>query len=224
MRVSRSFGITKQPFQDPFKVACRPGFIPGTQDRLGVVFNKSDEGSEITGGGVTSRKTEEEKASELVSQLVDKDPNVRANAAWSLGFLEDKRAVESLIKCLSDKSEGVRAAAALALAVLEDTRAVEPLIQCLSDESEEVRTNAAIALAQLQLEDTRAVEPLVRLARDLLVGGELLSNQSRLCKQVVISLYRINETAISELGLGEPDLLWLEINEEYSILSDEQIF
>src|SRR3989338_10926189 len=117
----------------------------------GVVFNHREDDEFSIGGNETATPTFEE----LIQQLNDTEPDIRADAAFSLGLLKDKRAVDPLIKCLSDDNEEVRAIAAFMLGELKDSRAIEPLITaCLNDSSDEVRTNAALSLVLLK--DLRA--------------------------------------------------------------------
>lgn len=56
---------------------------------------------------------------ELIRVLQDSDEQVRASAAMSLGFLDDKRAVPALRDALRDPSDKVRCFAALALEDLD---------------------------------------------------------------------------------------------------------
>lgn len=160
----------------------------------------------------------------LIKCLEDESESekVRMGAAFSLARLQDKRAIEPLIKCLSDNSEKVRVSAASSLARLQDKRALELLIKFLSSESKGVRSYVASLLGELK--DKKAVEPLVTLARSLLANGEFLSKQSKLCKRVVLSLYRIDEGSIAKLGFKDVDLMWLEVNKTLNILSDKDVF
>ena len=86
----------------------------------------------------------------LIAALKDKDSDVRNAAAWSLGRLGDKRAVEPFIAALKDKDSNVREAAAEALGELGDKRAVKPLLTALKkDKDSNVRDAAAKALGKL---------------------------------------------------------------------------
>ena len=214
----------------------------------GVVFNHREDDEFSIGGNETATPTFEE----LIQQLNDTEPDIRADAAFSLGLLKDKRAVDPLIKCLSDDNEEVRAIAAFMLGELKDPRAIEPLITtCLNDPSDEVRTSAALSLVLLKdlravkplikclsdlsdevrksaasslgwLNDISAIEPLKSLVRDLYKSGTPIENQSPICRQALLSIYRIDEKAISDFNLTFSDKLWLSFNknEEGSALED----
>ena len=87
----------------------------------------------------------------LLETLGDKESEVRAEAARSLGKINDPRAVEKLITALQDEKEEVRRTAAIALGKIKDPRAVEPLIASLKDEkAATVRRRAAVALGEIQ--------------------------------------------------------------------------
>lgn len=76
----------------------------------------------------------------LIELLEDPEWRVRGAAAWALGRIGNKRAVEPLIKSLlEDESGFVRSGAANALGAIGDERAVEPLKKATKDESSYVR-------------------------------------------------------------------------------------
>jgi HEAT repeat protein len=79
------------------------------------------------------------------------DPDRRTAAAYTLGLLRDRRAVQPLLGVLGNSKEepNVRGHAAEALAHMEDDRAVAPLIAALRDRYVEVRFWSAFALGQL---------------------------------------------------------------------------
>ncbi len=83
---------------------------------------------------------------------------MRTDAAFALGRLGDKRAVDSLILALEDENEDVRSFAVFALGKIGDPRAVEPIIQILEEERADWST---IGIALSRLRDNRAVEPLI---------------------------------------------------------------
>ena len=130
----------------------------------------------------------------LIKDLKNENSAIRADAAKTLGEVNDtkavypliqllkdndnhvrkdatnalgkigKPAVESLIQALKDNDSYVRSGAAVTLGDIRDTRAVEPLIQALKDNDSLVRGGAAIALGEIN--DTLAVEPLIQALKD----------------------------------------------------------
>jgi HEAT repeat protein len=94
----------------------------------------------------------------------DVKANVRKAAAWALGKLGDKNAVNSLIKSLDDKHWEVRSNAYEALARIGDARAIRPLLSKLKDRDTSVRRSAAETLGKIG--DRRAVRPLTALLND----------------------------------------------------------
>lgn len=76
----------------------------------------------------------------LIHLLDDPDWKVRGAAAWALGRIGSKNAVEPLIKSLLEDENGfVRSGAVNALGNIGDKRAVEPLKKATEDESSYVR-------------------------------------------------------------------------------------
>ena len=99
----------------------------------------------------------------------DKDEDVRGSAAYVLGEIGDKRAVEPLIYALKkdkSKSKRVQRSAAAALGKIGDKRAVEPLIDAVNND-EDVRRSAARALGNLDVDDKRVVELVELLIKAL---------------------------------------------------------
>jgi HEAT repeat protein len=111
----------------------------------------------------------------LVAALHDPDSRLRAEAAKSLGTLDNPPAVPGLIAALqADADADTRLSAAYVLGQLDDPRAVDPLlakladtgaalITVLSDPSAEVRFWGAFALGKLK--DPAALGALERLAQ-----------------------------------------------------------
>ncbi len=92
----------------------------------------------------------ETETAKLINALENKDEEVRIGAAWALGRLRVKKAVDQLLKVLGDEDEQVRREAVLALGEIGDSRAVMPLIDILEGEDTSyVRCTAAKALGTL---------------------------------------------------------------------------
>ena len=86
----------------------------------------------------------------IIEALHHEDPNVRWEAARTLGVLRDPRAVEPLLVALNDRDPDVRRKAALSLAKIRDPRALEPLRACsVRDENQVVRWAAAWGVGRL---------------------------------------------------------------------------
>ena len=100
----------------------------------------------------------------LVKNLQDPDKDVRSEAAWALGYLGDKAAVQPLIEALKDRNEDVRYASARALGNLGDKTAVPSLIAALKDPNKDVRSEVVKSLGTLR--DKAAVPPLIAALRD----------------------------------------------------------
>jgi len=109
-----------------------------------------------------------------VDQLIDvmlKEPNpdVKATAAFQLGQLRDKKAVEPLIKALADPSLSVKTNVMAAFESFKDPRTVDPLIEvALKDSDPKVRDMAVTTLGIIK--DVRAVQPLIKALKDPDIG------------------------------------------------------
>ncbi len=106
----------------------------------------------------------QKRIEELIAQLGDKEPKVRASAARALGEIGDPQSVQPLIKALSDRNSGVRGLAATALGRIGDPQAVQPLIRALEDNIDGVRLSAAEALGKIG--DPQAVQSLTKALED----------------------------------------------------------
>lgn len=100
----------------------------------------------------------------IISMLKDDDAEVRADAAFMLGRMRERKAIRSLKTLLYDKRSFVRAQAADALCNIGGEEAVQHLISASQDANINVRENAAYALGETG--DTVAVQPLLSLLRD----------------------------------------------------------
>jgi HEAT repeat protein len=98
----------------------------------------------------------------LITALKDADPEMRRQAARTLGMMGDRRAVEPLIAILED--DRIRGAAADALGCLGDKRAVEPLIAIIGSEDRVAfRSDCVRALGAIG--DKRALVPLISMVK-----------------------------------------------------------
>lgn len=101
----------------------------------------------------------------LIATLSHVDARVREYAAFTLGFLDDDRAVEPLLGLFARDGEvGVRTQAARALGRMEEPRAIDPLLAALKDAKSEIRQDAAFALGLIG--DPRAAQALQSLQND----------------------------------------------------------
>jgi hypothetical protein len=101
-----------------------------------------------------------EPAVEPLLTYLHRPTGPKHQAAWVLGLLGDRRAVEPLVAALDDSDPVVRWAAAHALAWPREPGAVDGLARRLNDRSDMVRLAAIEALAGIG--DARAISPLRR--------------------------------------------------------------
>lgn len=100
----------------------------------------------------------------LMETLTVDEVGKRAFAAYTLGGIGDRRAVEPIIWSLQTDHWFTRATAAKGLDRLGDGRAIEPLIRLARDPDERVR--AAVAASLSGFADVRVVVTLIRLKND----------------------------------------------------------
>ncbi|MFT5145029.1 MAG: HEAT repeat protein [Rhodothermales bacterium] len=128
----------------------------------------------LAGGGVLVRHrsilaiahVESPASIEVLAGVVRKDAyaEIRADAAWALGSIEDPAAIEVLSLAATDASPLVREKSVWALGALEEPAAVPHLAKALADKNPEVRSKAAWALGAI--EALSAVDPLLSLLSD----------------------------------------------------------
>lgn len=90
-----------------------------------------------------------DEVADLILDLKDEDPAVRAGAAVDLGSTHDPKAVDPLIEALRDGDPFVRWAAAGALGEIGDPKAADPLVDALEDEYSLVRGAAEESLDKM---------------------------------------------------------------------------
>ncbi len=140
-----------------------------------------------------------DEVEELIEQLKSKDDEARANAAYRLGKITDKRAVPALSKALNDEDKYVRYNAARALGQIGDASAVPPLIERLKDEDVNVRLYAPIALRKIG--DASAVPALIETLKDK--DGGVRMNANRALEQIVENCKTVEDFEGFEEGIAK---------------------
>jgi VWFA-related protein len=95
----------------------------------------------------------------LLRDLEDREPGLRADAAWDLGFVDEPRARSGLRQALEDRDATVRRAAVEGLARLRDTEAIPAIIERLGDRDQGVRDAASAGLDEF---GPAAIDPLAQ--------------------------------------------------------------
>ena len=126
-----------------------------------------------------SKKKSEQRArliESLSETLRDPDPEVRIQAAETLGRFEDEMSIEPLTQALDDQQPRMRLAVVEALGRIESRKAIDGLIRAMRDEEWRIRAEAASALGEL--EDERALQPLTAALSDAVPAVRLEAVES----------------------------------------------
>jgi len=101
----------------------------------------------------------------LIGVLQDKTEHelIRAEAAFTLGLIGDKRAIEPLLEALNDESYEVQIGVLRALNDFKDERIIKPLIAVTKGEDSKKR---AIAAKGLTIDTPEAIATLIGLIRE----------------------------------------------------------
>jgi len=169
-------------------VGAVPGLVKALDDVVARVRAAAEEslkqidGEEVVAGllrALGDANWEVRRAAETSGQIGDaavvagllralgdanKDADMRAAAAWALGWIGGKEAVAGLLEALGDTEARVRAAAAKALGKIGNAAAVPGLLEALGDSEWQVRWAAAWALGQIR--DAAVVAGLLRALGD----------------------------------------------------------
>ncbi len=127
-----------------------------------------------------------------IEMLNDNDEDIRYEAAYILGQIDDDRVVDPLIEALEDSSTWVRKQAAYSLGERQAVEAIEPLMDLLDDEDEYVRTAAAEALQGIGL-------PAVDYLLDIYHGEDAQKKES--AASALLAIFKANEAAIKEVAV-----------------------
>jgi len=109
----------------------------------------------------------EECLNTLLSSLKDPDPDVRGEAAISIGLIDNKRALKPLLHLLDDESVTVQRKAAASLGYTRSSSVLEPLTSIAFDKSRDVelRITAVATLAKFWLRE-EIIQKLFALSED----------------------------------------------------------
>jgi HEAT repeat protein len=136
---------------------CDPGHGQWRRDdgRMSSIGREAASALAAVGGGAFDP---------LARALTHTNRIARANAAFGLGALDDRRGVEPLLEALGDPHAEVRREAAWALGAIGASAGVDALLGALRDDEAKVRAQAAWALGAIG--DDRAAEGLTAALGD----------------------------------------------------------
>jgi HEAT repeat protein len=124
----------------------------------------------------------------LMEKLKDKNEETQNNAAYTLAYVNDLKAVEVLIELTKYNLASVRSAASKALGNIGDKRAIQPLIALLADADWQVYENAQESLGKL---GQPAIEPLLVKLQD---------KDEKIRQRAATALANIGEIAVTPLS------------------------
>ena len=144
--------------------------------------------------------------SKLEKALADPSPEVRAEAAMTIAFLEGKIAVPLLVPLLKDPVDNVRSNVISALSYTNtpmDEKLSDMLINCLQDSNVQIRDRCARALGRLQIKNAEDIlvkclehdsSPVVRTGAAVGLG-----KLEKLSPNLLEALHSISQTETSPL-------------------------
>jgi VWFA-related protein len=142
--LERLFARLGEEFQSQYYVAydIDPKAREGKRRRIRVEVTRPDVVVRAMGGYFTPRS----HLRTLIGDLLDEDADLRADAAFELGFVSTPDATRALLRALDDPDERVRRLAVESLARLGEAPAAPRLVALLGDAAEPVRAAAGGAL------------------------------------------------------------------------------
>ena len=151
---------------------------------------------------------------QLIKLLRDTSAFVRQSASWSLGRLDNIRAVPALIRVLeTDSSDQVKINAAIALGRLLDERAVPALVRAMDEKNDMVRRAASYALVRLSFGNTPILE-----ANYAVEDGDSIRVASTKAKDLLIVPVFIKGLTDSDQDIRKNSILGLEVMRDPSAI------
>jgi HEAT repeat protein len=154
----------------------------------------------------------------LHEALRNSSPNIRANAARTLGKMRSHGSTPYLLDLLQDEVGAVRAAAAEALGLIGDRIAVEPLAYRIQDNVEKVQEKAADAVVRFGRQATVPLLDILSRERDKFAQRALLKclgrigdpkSVSALISYLRSSYFIVRQAAVSALARFGPHVVEL---------------
>ncbi len=148
--------------------------------KVGVILEIGNGSSSVMPGDLfvglpVPEEDDNEKIKTLIRALQEnKDPQIRANAAYDLGSLKSKEAIPALIKALEqDDDFSVRCSSARSLGMLQSEEALPVLLKALKeDKTVAVRSAVAFSLGKLGSKDAipKLAEALAEEGAYVIIG------------------------------------------------------
>ncbi|MBN2380337.1 HEAT repeat domain-containing protein [candidate division WOR-3 bacterium] len=141
----------------------------------------------------------------LIEELSDTNAGVRGAAAWALGSIGDKRAVNPLIGMLSDSSTFVRKNAIYSLRIIGDERAAAHIIAAFADTKGNVREGASMSMSAFLLRDFDSCNNIDFTVRPEL-SAVMMQFKNTQCVDILVNAMNDEREWVRQsaaLGLGE---------------------
>ena len=153
INLNYTFDAKKQVWIRKVKPKPKPNPKPNPEKKSNIDNEKSSEVAESMTKTLGKLGSKDQQTYDFLLDAMknNKDSEVRAAAAWTLGKLEDERAFDALVDVMkNEKSPAVRRDVAEALGKLGDERALVILLETLQDDKHaNVRGSAAWAIGNI---------------------------------------------------------------------------